>query len=296
MTLKEKVRFQLFRAIGCLLRMSGFSGVKHMGNAIGSLIWRCVPSRRELAVQSIIRHLGKDRQEAEGIARESFQHNGRSFLEIALTGRFGLDSPNLRVEPKELFDELKNCQRPIVAATAHFGSWELLASLLGQIYEEPRPRMVVVRRYTDKAAQAFIASCREATGAEMVGHRQAAMSVIRALHKKGIVAFLVDHNTRRNEAEFLPFLNEEAAVNVGPALLAVRGKALVWPVVLLRDGDDYVFRLQKPLDTAELSGTREENVLAAARFYTEAIEKFILDAPEQWFWMHERWKTKAKKK
>jgi len=128
----------------------------------------------------------------------------------------------------------------------------------------------------------------------MVGHRQAAMSVIRALHKKGIVAFLVDHNTMRNEAEFLPFLGEEAAVNAGPALLAVRGKALVWPVVLQRDGEDYVFRLQKPLDTAELTGTREENIRETALFYTRAIEKFILDAPEQWFWMHERWKTKAK--
>lgn len=294
MTFKDKVRFHGFRFMAALLRLSGFSGVKRLGNAVGGLIWRFVPSRRELAVTSIMRHLGKSRQEAERIARESFCHNGRSFLEIALTGKFGMDSPNLRVEPQELFEELKNCQRPIVAATAHFGSWELLASLLGQVYEAPRPRMVVVRRYPDEVVQNFIASCREATGAEMVGHRQAAMSVIRALHKKGIVAFLVDHNThRKGEAEFLPFLNEEAAVNVGPALLAVRGKALVWPVVLLRDGEDYVFRLQKPLDTEELTGTREENILAAAKFYTEATEKFILEAPEQWFWMHDRWKTKA---
>ena len=295
MTFGQKLVFQLLKAFGAVVRCAGFSGVTRMGRLMGRLIWRFVPSRRELAVASIMKHLGKSRAEAERIAFESFCQNGCSFLEIVLTRSFGLDSPRLRFDPPELFEELKNCQRPIVAATAHFGSWELLASLLGQVYEEPRPRMVVVRRYDNPAVQEFIATCREATGAEMVGHRQAAMSVIRALHKKGIVAFLVDHNTRRRaEAEFIPFLGEEASVNAGPALLAVRSKALVWPVVLQRDGEDYVFRLQKPLDTAELTGTREENIRETALFYTRAIEKFILDAPEQWFWMHERWKTKAK--
>ena len=284
----------LLKTFGAAIRAFGFSGVQNMGDCMGRIIWRFVPSRRRLATENIMKHLAVDREEAERIARESFCHNGRSFLEIVLTRNFGLDSPRLRFDPPELFEELKNCQRPIVAATAHFGSWELLASLLGQVYESPRPRMVVVRRYGNPAVQEFIASCREATGAEMVGHRQAAMGVIRALHKNGIAAFLVDHNTMRHEAAFIPFLGEVAAVNMGPALLAVRGKALVWPVVLVREGQDYVFRLQKPLDTTELTGPREENIRTAAEFYTRAIEAFIREAPEQWFWMHDRWKTKAR--
>ena len=295
MTASGKLKLALLRGFASLVSGTGFSGVAKLGDLMGKLLWRMLPERRELAISSIMAHLGKSRSEAERIALESFCHNGRSFLEIVLTHKFGLESPNLRFDPPELFEELKHCQRPIVATTAHFGSWELLASLLGQVYEEPRPRMVVVRRYPDEAVQTFIASRREATGATMVGHRRAAMDVIRALHKNGIVAFLVDHNTKKNEAEFLPFLGEEAAVNMGPALLAVRGKALVWPVVLERDGADYVFRLQKPLDTAELTGTREENIRETARFYTRATEAFIEHAPEQWFWMHERWKTKAKK-
>ena len=291
----QKMKLALLRFFASAVACTGFSGVRMLGNAMGRIIWKLVPERRELAIASIMKHLGKNRTEAERIAFESFRHNGRSFLEIVLTHTFGMDAPNLRFDPPELFEELKNCQRPIVAATAHFGSWELLASLLGQVYEAPRPRMVVVRRYPDEAVQTFIAERREATGATMVGHRRAAMDVVRALHKNGIAAFLVDHNTKTNEAEFLPCLGEEAAVNMGPALLAVRCKALVWPVVLERDGSGYVFRLQKPLDTTELTGTREENIRETARFYTEAVEKFILQAPEQWFWMHERWKTKAKK-
>lgn len=295
MTRSDQIRLALLKAAGSALRLLGFPGIELLGNGVGHLIWYFVPSRRRLAVRNIMRHLGMTEKEAEKTAHASFCHTGRSFLEILLTGRFGMNSPRLRIESPELMEKLRSCDRPIVAATAHFGSWELLASMLGQLYEAPRPRMVVVRRYHDEAVQTFIASCREATGADMVGHRNAAMSVIRALHHKGIVAFLVDHNTSPAEAEFLPFLDEVAAVNMGPALLAVRAKSLIWPVALVRDGKDYVFRMQEPLDTTLLEGSRDEQVKQAAAFYTQAIERFIRENPEQWFWMHNRWKTRSDK-
>lgn len=293
MTGKERLRFRLLCAVGKALRLLGFPGLAMLGNGVGHLIWYFVPSRRKLAVDNIERHLGMSRKNAEKTAHASFCHTGRAFLEILLTGKFGMSSPRLRIDSPELMQRLRECDRPIVAATAHFGSWELLASMLGQLYAPPRPRMVVVRRYHDEAVQAFIASCREATGADMIGHRNAAMSVIRALHHRGIVAFLVDHNTSPAEAEFLPFLDDVAAVNMGPALLAVRAKALIWPVALMREGGNYVFHLQEPLDTTTLEGTRDEQVKTAAAFYTQAIENFVRECPEQWFWMHDRWKTKA---
>ena len=94
------------------------------------------------------------------------------------------------------------------------------------------------------------------------------------------------------EAFFLPFLGEEAAVNKGPAVLAVRAKALVWPIALIRDGDRYRIIIEEPLDTALLEGDAEEKALAVAAFYTEANERMVRRAPDQWFWMHNRWKTK----
>ena len=112
------------------------------------------------------------------------------------------------------------------------------------------------------------------------------------LRKNGYAAFLADHNTSRSEALFLPFLGEEAAVNKGPAVLAVRAKALVWPLVLIRDGDRYRMLMEEPLDTALLEGTADEKALMAATYYTEAIERMVRRAPDQWFWMHNRWKTK----
>ena len=292
--MKHLVRLRLVllnggtRALACL----GFNGLGHLGNGLGTLIWYALPKRRDLAIGNIVRHLDMPKDRARSLAQQSFRHSARSFVEILLTDRFGMDSPRLRIAEPDLWQALQQSSRPIVAATAHMGAWELLASLLGQIYEPPRPRMVVVRRYPDPAVQAFITARREAGGAEMVGHRTVASAVLRALRQNGIVAFLVDHNALRSEALFLPFLGEEAAVNMGPALLAVRAQALIWPIFLLREEGEYVVHQQPPLDTATLEGSREEKVRAAAHFYTRAVENIVRERPEQWFWMHNRWKTR----
>ena len=242
MNLRHRIQLALLSGCASLFSLLGFGGLSRLGSGFGRLMWHALPARRKLATDNIIRHLNLPENEARALARASFRHNARSFAEILLTDRFGMDSPRLRIAEPELFRKLAACERPIVAATAHLGAWELLASMLGELYEEPRPRVVVVRRYPNPAVQAFISSRREARGASMAGHRTVAAAVLRALRKHGIVAFLVDHNAPRSEALFLPFMGEEAAVNMGPALLAVRAEALIWPVFLLREGDGYVLR------------------------------------------------------
>ncbi|MBQ3893668.1 MAG: lysophospholipid acyltransferase family protein [Mailhella sp.] len=292
MTALERLRFLVLRCLGAAIGSCGFRGIRFLGGAVGGMIWLAVPGRRALATRNVHERLGLPPGQAADVARESFRSAGRAFLEMLLTRRFGFDDPHLRMDPPDSLDRLRACGRPIVAATAHFGAWELLASLLGQLYEEPRPRLVVVRKYSDPAVHAFIEGQRQAKGAQMVGHRQAAMTVLRALRKNAIAAFLVDHNTKPEEAVFLPFLGKEAAVNLGPAVLAVRAKALIWPVALAREGRNYVFRTQEPMDTAMLDGNFEERVFQAAEFYTRAVEHFVRREPEQWFWMHDRWKTR----
>ena len=86
-------------------------------------------------------------------------------------------------------------------------------------------------------------------------------------------------------------------MNAGPALLAVRSGAVVWPCFLVREPDGegrarYAFELHPPLDTTGLEGSREEKIRRTAMFYTEAVEATVRAHPEQWFWMHRRWKTR----
>ena len=273
-----------------LLGKVGYPGIRSLGKGLGAVFWACLRGRRRLAVRNIATHLDLPWATAESLARSSFTHNARSFLESVLAPDFGLDHPLLDVERPDLLERLKNEDRPAVITAGHFGGWELLASLLGDV--STRPRLTVVRTYKNKVLHYVTTRLRSSRGAEVIGHREAAFRVLRTLRKNGYAAFLADHNTGRSEAFFLPFLGEEAAVNKGPAVLAVRGKALVWPIFLMRDGDRYRLVMEEPLDAALLQGDVEAKSREVAVFYTEAIERMVRRAPEQWFWMHNRWKTK----
>lgn len=277
----------------CADRLSqiGFPGIRTLGNVLGAVLWYALPGRRRLSITNIGRHLGMSPEAARQLARESFAHNVRSFLECVLIPRFYDDSSRLRVPRQDLLERLLDPARPAVIISAHLGAWELLAAPLGKC-NSGRISMAVVRKYKNQVIEQLTTRLRSAHGVQVIGHRDVAFSVLRALRKNGIVAFLADHNTRRDDAAFLPFLGEEAAVNKGPALLALGGKAQIWPVFMIREGDNFVLHLEEPLDTATLEGSHEEKMLAVVRFYTEAIERVVRAVPEQWFWMHNRWKTK----
>lgn len=293
LSLIEKFQYALLLIVKSFFSLCGYSFNRHVGNALGRLMWLVLKNRRRLAISNISQHLNLSKEEATELAYKAFKHNARSFLEITLIESFSFHPTRttIRIAEPGLFKYLQECTRPIVAATAHLGAWELMAALVGDLYEAPRPRIIVVRQYPNKAVQNFISQCRESHNATMVGNKMVAAHVIRALKNKGIVAFLVDHKARIHEALPINFLNAKAPVNMGPALLALRGEAIVLPIFLLREGNGYVMHIQEPLDTTELVGTREEKVTQIAEFYTKSVEKIIKQYPEQWFWMHNRWKN-----
>jgi len=266
------------------------------GRLLGAAMWQALPSRRRLAAQTIAERLGLPGDEAEALARASFVHTARSFLEIFCLDRVDARfmSERLTIRDPEIFRSWRESERPGVVATAHLGAWELMGGIAGRLIQD-RPKMVVVRRPKDLALHRTMLRLRSRADLEIVEHRNAAFKVLKGLRRGGMAAFLVDHNASREEAVFLPFLGRTAAVNAGPALLAVRAKALVWPAFLLREEGRparYILRMEPPLDTAALDGERQERIAAAAGFYTRAVERAVRACPAQWFWMHKRWKTR----
>lgn len=292
LNLLQKIQLQAMLGAITILRVLGYSGIKRLSAILGQLLWHISASRRNLAINSVQKHLEVSREQATRIAKESFSSCFQSFMEIVLVKSFSLaGNPNL-LEPDEKFIAVIKNSRPMVMITAHIGAWELLAGILPEFRPE-YPRIVVVRNQKNLAANELIYRMRGAAGGEVVGHRNASGPVLQTLRKNGTTAFLVDHNTSRQEAIFLPFLGEDAAVNFGPALLALRAKALVAPIFLIRQPQNkYKLIVGDALDTAALQGSIAEKSKQIAEFYTKTVEDIIRLYPEQWFWMHRRWKTR----
>ncbi|MDR2050757.1 MAG: lysophospholipid acyltransferase family protein [Deltaproteobacteria bacterium] len=295
LSLLHKIQFVCMLAALRLLRRLGFKGLYHLGGGLGFLLWHFSRKRRAYATDSVQRHLEVSREEAIRIARASFGHSFRSFLELVLAGGFTtLDNTRLEAVP-DSFRNIQEEEKAVVAISAHLGAWELLAGIMGGLRTAHR-RILVVRNQKNPAANALIRGLRENTGVEVAGHRNASAAVLEVLRDRGTTAFLVDHNAIRNEAVFLPFLGENAAVNFGPAMLALRSKAVLYAAFLIRKpGPRYELIATSPLDSGTLEGSIGEKTRRIAEFYTRTVEDFIRLYPEQWFWMHQRWKTRALK-
>jgi KDO2-lipid IV(A) lauroyltransferase len=230
--------------------------------------------------------------EAKRIARQSFQENFQSFLEIFhLSDFFTYQSVCCFYSP-ETIAVLQADEGPIVIATAHLGSWELMPGLAADLLPG-RTGMVIVRKQKNPAINQVLSRLRGARGMLSVDHRQASWIVLPKLRENAVAAFLVDHNSSRKESIFIDFLNDIAAVNTGPAHLALRTKASVYPVFLLRDGKGgHILHILAPLRTSELTGSIQERLRKIAVFYTDAVADMVTKYPEQWLWMHQRWKTR----
>jgi KDO2-lipid IV(A) lauroyltransferase len=284
----------LYEGLGAVLQRLPVRCVGLLGHGVGRLMWYGLPSRRRLASEAISLHLDKTPRQARELGKANFAQTGKTFLELFLNRRVDprFIQERIRISNPENLALVQGAERPVVAATAHLGSWELLAGIFPWIFGGRRMQ-IIVRLPKNRALGQILLHFRGHAGVEIVHNRQAAPFVLRCLKRNGVSAFLVDHNCGRSKAVFLPFFKKYAAVNVGPAVLAVRSGALVWPAFLLRDGDrGYVFDSHPPLDTTLLSGTLQERARQTASFYTAAVEKMVLRYPDQWFWMHKRWKTR----
>jgi KDO2-lipid IV(A) lauroyltransferase len=265
-----------------------------VGMGLGGLMWAALPGRRKETAACVRERLGLDEARAMKLARESFRHSACSFLEIFHTRHVDprFLEERIEFENPDLFAQMTTTERPVVGVTAHLGSWELLVGLIGA-FSSRSDCHVVVRLPKDRALAEMIMHMRSQPRIRVLPHRDAATETLGHLRAGGMSAFLVDHNCRRAEAVFLPFLGEVAAVNKGPAILALRAKAEVWPAFLVRlPGGRFRFVTLPCLDTETLTGGRAERIEHICRFYTEAVELMVRRHPEQWFWMHRRWKTR----
>ncbi len=289
--MQHSLLFEILRMMG---QSASHSQLQGAGSLLGQLIWHLFPSRREMAVRATGLHLGLPPAQARSVAQASFAHSGKSFLDVLLCRQVDhrFVQKHIDFHSPQQFNSVTNLNRPIVAVTAHLGAWEILAGILG-LYFNNRQAQIIARQPKSRKLSYTLHQMRGHYGIELVPSEQASFQVLRCLKNQGISAFLVDHNCGRSKAVFLPFLQKFAAVNMGPAMLAIRSRAVVWPVFLLRaPNSKYVLHSFEPLDTQLLQGNFSSKVQQVASFYTRTVQDMLLQDPQQWFWMHNRWKTR----
>jgi Kdo2-lipid IVA lauroyltransferase/acyltransferase len=292
--LSKRIRREA-RVRALLLALPLFSRLPHriavaLGAGLGWLAWYATPRHRALA----LRHLAlafPDRPERwrRRVGHASFVNLGRSALELASAERMDLESC-VAFAPGSL-EAIRSAHaegRGVVAFSCHLGNWELLAR---RIALAGLPVGTIAREANDPRLTAVLERRRQATSIRSFwrGKTGAIREMFTHLKRGGVLGALIDQDTGV-ASHFVPFFGRPARTPRAPADLAVRhGAAAIFA---------YIHRVAPSVHRVEITrldaapgGDREAGSLALTAAATEAIETAVRTHPEEWVWMHERWRT-----
>jgi KDO2-lipid IV(A) lauroyltransferase len=178
--------------------------------------------------------------------------------------------------------------RGALMVSAHLGNWELHALAHSLAFG---PVCVVGRPLDNPLLDARLNALRTLGGSSVISKRKALQRILEGLRRNLMVAVLIDQNTQEKDGIFVDFFGRPACTTTVAAALAVKtGCALVPCHARLLDDGRYRLMLDPPLEWTP-SGEREADIAALTQRLTTIIEGWVREAPEQWLWLHRRWKT-----
>ena len=206
-----------------------------------------------------------------------------TFSKFPAIGQHNLDRW-IRCEGAGYVEEALRCGRGVLFATAHLGNWELSAYAWAMF---GRPMRVVARPLDNPLIDRLVERRRTGSGNRVISKREAARPILKALAANQAVGILIDQNASPESGVFVDFFGVPACAGTGFAKLASHSGAAVIPGFALWSEEEhrYVLRFYPPL---EMTGDAARDTEALHK----RLEAVVRAHPDQWLWMHRRWKTR----
>lgn len=288
--LKRYVRYLLVRLGAAVVALLPARAASALGHWLGGWAFRLAGGERRKALESLITafpHLSGE--ESYELARDCFRHLGRMMLELVCAeqlDRHIADWVEWPEEDRAVLDAALAQKKGVVFVSGHVGSWELLArtvSLAGY------PCQTIAKETSDPRLTRMVERFRASSKLKSIwrGRDGAAKAMLRALKQGEILGLLIDQDTDV-QSLWVPFFGKPAKTPRAAADLALRTGAKVVLGFCQRQGERYRLSMRE-VSAEGLKGEDGARELTAR--LTQGIEDAIRAAPEQWVWMHRRWKS-----
>jgi KDO2-lipid IV(A) lauroyltransferase len=289
-TLAHRAEYYTMRATIGALRALSWDAACKVGERLGALGYRPLRIRKRIVERQIAAAFPDlSRDAVVQLARESYEHLGRTFIETALLDSIGKDGLQALVESVEGWEEIEDVMakgRGAVLVTGHIGNWELAGSYVAA---RGIPLDAIVRGMANPLFDAYINHTREAIGMTVVHDSDAVRRTPRSLRAGRAVAFVADQGVMGLASTFVPFFGRPAKTPRGAAVFALRFDVPVVFVVALRNPNGR-YRIIVERIVAPQTGDRDHDVDAIVARFTQHLEKWVRAVPAQYFWQHRRWK------
>jgi KDO2-lipid IV(A) lauroyltransferase len=256
------------------------------GPYVGRLLRRIAVERFRIAVENL-RAAGMP--DPVRIADRMFDHLGTMILEILAIRRMarGEIVPRLiQYRGREHYETARSRGRGVLLSLGHFGNWEVTAPA----YRRNFGRLHAVYRPLDNAVlDRLVFEMRTGYGQTMIPMAEATVRVAAALRAGETVAILADQDARRHGI-FVDFFGRPASTLPSLAILSLRTGAPILPVHPVREEGRFLVEADAPIFPEAMAG--EDRIRRMTQEVVRRLEAAVRRRPEQYFWLHRRWKTR----
>ena len=289
-SLRHKVELYSMRALfGALGKLSWDRACK-LGERIGELGYSPAGIRRDVVEKQIAAAFPDiDRAEVERIARASYRHLGRNAIEATIASDKKPKEILALVEEVDGWEHIERAMtagKGAIGVAAHHGNWELLGGFLAARGLGPE---VVVRGMENGLFENYLNENRGKLGIRVISDKDAVRQLTRSLREGHFVCLLADQGVLGLASSFVPFFGRPAKTPRGFAVFALRFEVPVCFMDMVRLPNGKFRAVFEPIEI-ERTGDKERDIDAMVARYSEVLEKWVRQYPEQYFWQHRRWR------
>jgi KDO2-lipid IV(A) lauroyltransferase len=268
-----------------------------LGNMLGRMFFLLIKRRRTIAIDNITASLpflqagagwNPAHGTAEAIAGRTFENLGRSLVEDCKIyhgrGRHIIDAVDFR--GLEHYENALAKKKGVAFITAHCGNWEVMALSFGARIKE---LSVIARRQDNTYLNNVLEKIRSAYGNRVIYKHGALKPMVAEFRKNNIVGVLVDQAVMPDEGVLVKFLGRNCWTTKLPTIISRKTGVPLIPAFVHREGDRHVVQFYPEVEP-DLEKDGDDGVRADTAALLSVLEDYIVSYPDQWYWIHNRWK------
>jgi KDO2-lipid IV(A) lauroyltransferase len=264
-----------------------------LGGFLGSLGYYLFPKDRKTSIENLRLAFGRELSSGriKKTARQSFANIGKCAVDVFRHRKLRREGIQqlVKIEGLEYFDRAYKQNRGLVAITGHLSNFELMAAFFSQSGYKVS---VVGRKIYDERLNRLLVENREIMGMKDIDADASPKGFIKHLREARVIGVLIDQDSRRFRGVFVNFFGRDAYTPVAPFVIAQRTNSPIVPTAIFRNRD-YTYTLKvEPAIPFPDTGDREKDIITVVQRCTDFLERMIREHPEQWVWMHRRWRTR----
>jgi KDO2-lipid IV(A) lauroyltransferase len=288
--MKNKIEYLLFLLLGWVVKTLGLKFSRSLSFILTFIFFYFIPIRKKTTIQNLsFAFSDLSKKKIKKIAFGSYKSFITALIEILYMpymSRLDIEKAVVCVN-KELIQRRYYENKGLILLSAHFGNWEYVAASVSA--QVKIPFHVIVKSQRNPYVNDWLNRARTLWSNKVVPLGISIRQVYAELKEKNIVAMVAD---QRGPVEGIRvnFFGRKASVYSGPAILALKTDApIVYGITVRQPDYSYVTELHE-ISKENLPYDYEEKVIELSQRHTSFLEKYIREYPEQWLWMHKRWK------